>query len=252
MTQHGEKEPTYGSGSNTRDDQTPRSLPAVVADKIRGAILSGALNPGERLVEERLAEQMNVSRHPVRQALRTLQLEGFVDVSPRRGATVSKITSEEASDLFEVLAVLDGVAAGLAAQHGSAAAISQVDQVLDRADAILNAGSGDITAGDLATLATLNHEFHARITEAGNNRQLIELIASLRDRVQWIQVAVNRRRPELSWTEHRQIRNAIASQDRETAEHLARAHIEAARIVYISQRVTTRGQALESFGHPHT
>ncbi len=70
-----------------------RTLHEVVAERIRTAILNGTLYPGERLVEDRLAQEMDVSRHPVREALRTLQLEGFVEISPRRGATVSRVST---------------------------------------------------------------------------------------------------------------------------------------------------------------
>jgi DNA-binding GntR family transcriptional regulator len=213
-----------------------RTLHEVVAERIRTAILNGTLYPGERLVEDRLAQEMDVSRHPVREALRTLQLEGFVEISPRRGATVSRVSTEEAGELFEVLSALDGLAAGLAAAARSESTIDAIEGVLDRADVVLEFGSSDLSADSFRTLAALNRDFHVHIAQASGNQQLIETLNLLRDRIQWIQAAVNRRRPELSWPEHRKILDAILAEDSPTAEALAREHIEAARLVYLSQR----------------
>ncbi|MCB1247466.1 MAG: GntR family transcriptional regulator, partial [Acidimicrobiia bacterium] len=115
-----------------------RALHEVAADHIRTAILDGRLYPGERLVEDRIARELEVSRHPVREALRTLQLEGFVEISPRRGATVSRVTTEEASELFEVLSALDGLACRLAAHTADDATIAVIDGILDRASTTLD------------------------------------------------------------------------------------------------------------------
>ncbi len=214
-------------------DEAPRVLHEVVADRIRNAILSGDLQPGQRLVEDRLARELDVSRHPVREALRTLQLEGLVDISPRRGATVSTVSVEEAGELYEVLAALDGLAARLAAEvcddHGPPGAT----QVLDDAAAIITGATQGFPPADLEILARLNREFHVLIGRAGHNHQLIDTITPLRDRIQWIHATVARRRPERSWAEHRAIHQAIMSHDADLAETLARAHIDAARTLYL-------------------
>jgi len=247
MSPHRNADAKTDTGSVVGDvGQTHRSLHSVVADRIRDAIVSGALYPGERLVEDRLAKELEVSRHPVREALRTLQLEGFVDISPRRGATVSRVTTEEGSELFEVLSALDGLSARLAAAKRSDATVGEIDRVLTKANAILQDGSGRLSGEDLAALAALNRDFHHSIASAGANRQLIESLTSLRDRIQWIQAAVNRRRPELSWAEHRQIRDAVAGRDGDAAEALARAHIDAARVEYLAQRPSAGGVTLGS------
>lgn len=231
-----------GSATSVRAiGTTHRALHEEVADQIRSAIVNGELYPGERLVEDRLAQQMDVSRHPVREALRTLQLEGFVDISPRRGATVSRISSDEGSELFEVLSALDGLAARLAAAEQDAAVIAQIEGVLKEADAILAGGSSDVSPDALGLLAGLNRRFHRLIADAAGNRQLTESITPLRDRIQWIQGAVNRRRPELSWAEHRKIYEAVASGEGGVAEATARTHIEAARVMYLSQRSGSAG-----------
>lgn len=202
-----------------------RALYEIVIERVRSAILSGELFPGERLVEDRLAHELNVSRHPVREALRTLQLEGLVEISPRRGATVSRITPREAVESFQVLAVLDGLAARLAAIHRDESTLAALESVMERA-----------RVADLEALTRLNREFHGIVAEAGKNRHLAEIMAPLRDRIQWVHAAVARRRPELSWAEHEEIFSAIKRQDAAAAEAIASSHIEAARESYQSNR----------------
>lgn len=209
-----------------------RALYEVVIERVRAAILSGDFFPGERLVEDRLAQELKVSRHPVREALRTLQLEGLVEISPRRGATVSRVTVEEAGEFFQVLAVLDGLAARLAAKHRDENALRTLRSILDGAKEFQ-------AAQDLEALTRLNREFHSIVASAANNRHLTETITRLRDRIQWVQAAVARRRPDLSWSEHEQIYAAIESRDEVAAESVATSHIEAARATYLSHRTGT-------------
>lgn len=87
----------------------------VVAAELRRLILSGEVAPGSRLVEDRLAERLGVSRNPVREAIRVLSSEGFIEVIPRRGACVALLSGPAAEDLFDVRMALEPVAARLAA-----------------------------------------------------------------------------------------------------------------------------------------
>lgn len=222
----------HQGGINTVGDGH-RALYEVVTEQVRAAILNGDLFPGERLVEDRLAQELQVSRHPVREALRTLQLEGLVEISPRRGATVSRITPEEAGEFFQVLAVLDGLAARLASMHRDSDDIGALESVLERA--------GEAQGNeDLPTLTQLNREFHSIVAAAGKNRHLAEIMNPLRDRIQWAQAAVARRRPDLSWAEHEKIFTAIKDGVGDAAETLASAHIEAARETYLTNRLGFR------------
>lgn len=215
--------------------ETPRAMHEVVADRIRRAILDGHLEPGQRLVEDRLAQEYDVSRHPVREALRTLQLEGLVDTSPRRGARVSSVSPEEVVELLEVLAALDGLSARLACDADDDAKKADIGTVLDNASAILRATTDSLAPSDLELLARLNRELHTLVAQVGGNKQLIDTTTPLRDRIQWNLAAVARRRPELSWAEHEEIFNAISTGDADRAETLARAHIDAAKASYVSR-----------------
>src|ERR1700677_2474063 len=86
-----------------------------VAEQIRAAILSGHFKPGDRLIEDRLAEEFAVSRNPIREAMRTLASEGLIEVTARRGAVVASLSPQEAEELLEVRATLEGANARLAA-----------------------------------------------------------------------------------------------------------------------------------------
>ena len=94
-----------------------RTLREVVADEIRRMIIAGDLEPGERLLEDRLAEQLGVSRNPVREAIRALEGTGLVEVVPRRGAYVSRFEPEHARQLLELRSVLEAYAAEMAARN---------------------------------------------------------------------------------------------------------------------------------------
>lgn len=201
----------------------------LVADQIRDAILNQKLQPGERLVEDRLAEEFNVSRHPVREALRALQLAGLVEISPRRGATVLRISPQDAAEMFEVLATLDGLAARLAADACDTTTAASIAAVLNDASVVLGSDNGEYESGDLEHLANLSREFHRLAALASGNRHLTDTITPLRDRVRSTLAAEANRPPELAWREHREVFDAIQSNDGAVAEHLARAHVDAAR-----------------------
>src|SRR6202045_3628078 len=109
---------TTGMGSSKpRLGDEYLSLHDRVIAELRQAILSGRLKPGERLVEERLADELGVSRNPVREAIRALASEGLIEVTARRGAAVATMTDQEARETIEVRALLEGQNARLAARR---------------------------------------------------------------------------------------------------------------------------------------
>ena len=109
-------------------------LRQVVTDALRKAILSKRLKPGERLIEEQLAADLGVSRNPVREALRVLESEGLVEINPRRGASVTNVSEEEAQEIVEVRAALEGFCARLAARRCSPGLKADIEKVLDRGE----------------------------------------------------------------------------------------------------------------------
>ncbi len=200
-------------------------LRSLVCDELRRQVITGELAPGTRLVEDRLAAQLGVSRNPVREALQTLAGEGFVSTLPRRGAVVSTITPSQAEELFDVRMALESLAARLAARNADAAAVARLRAVLDN-------GRVATDANQLAVLAVLNTEFHQLVVAAGGNDYLSLLVAPMARRMQWIFRASAASRAPHSWTEHEGLLNAISDGDEEYAAALASAHVAAARASY--------------------
>jgi DNA-binding GntR family transcriptional regulator len=207
--------------SNTalqRIGATHDSLREKVAQEMRKGILSGRFQPGMRLIEERLAEDLGVSRNPIREAIRTLTSEGLVEVTARRGAVVASLSNEEADELLEVRAALEGANARLAARRRDANILARLSKILDK-------GSTAADEGRLQDLPGLNDQFHTELAQAGHNRILADLIKSLRDRstplFRQAGVAATRR----SWAEHEAILRAVIAGDAELASLLAHRHV---------------------------
>jgi DNA-binding GntR family transcriptional regulator len=207
----------------------------LVARELRRRILIGELAPGERLVEDRLAELLGVSRNPVREAIRVLSTEGFIEVTPRRGAAVSRISGEEAEELFDVRMALEGLAARLAARKRSPVAV-------ERLRALLARSRSAVEAGDLVGVADMNTDFHVAVAEASGNAYLNLVMEPMLRRSQWVFLQTADARAPHSWAEHVGLFEAIVDGDEAAAEKHAVAHVGAARESYLStvRRVESR------------
>ncbi len=193
-------------------------LRQVVTDALRKAILGKALKPGERLVEEQLAADLGVSRNPVREALRVLEGEGLVEISPRRGASVTSVSEEEAQEIVEVRAAMEGLCARLAARRCTPALKADIERILDRGE---RAAAADDTPG----LAAIHAQVHALVARCGHNRHLAVFVQSLRDKTDWLYAPSVSWRARQSWREHAAILRAIADGDEELAAVLANRHV---------------------------
>jgi DNA-binding GntR family transcriptional regulator len=203
------------------------SLSHAVVDELRAAIIGGAYAQGERLVEEEIAGRFDVSRNPIREALRTLSTEGFVVIEPRRGARVASIDAAKAAELFELRAPLEGLVAGLAAQRRSPAQ-------LDRLRQLVVAGRAAASERRLHELPALNTEFHAALADAAGNELLRSTLGRLSDIIRWIYSARISQRSTRSWDEHAAIVDAVAVGDAEGARRCGEDHIAAAAAAYQS------------------
>lgn len=197
------------------------SLAEQVARELRQAILTRRRKPGDRLVEDRLSEELGVSRVPIREALRVLAAEGLVDVQPRRGASVANVSPEVARDLVEVRATLEGLNARLAARHHEDAIVAELRRVLE-------AGNAAARSGNLDDLVRLNGEFHDKLAEAGRNSILWDIMRSLRERTSLVFAANTAERAEQDWDEHSRILAAVIDGDEELASVLATRHVHRA------------------------
>lgn len=197
-------------------------LREVVAAEMRRLILDGELAPGEHLIEDRLAEQLGVSRNPVREAIRVLGAEGFIEVSARRGAFVARMSAQDATDLFQVRLALEPLGARLAAQAAGPSEIQKLTGILDRARKATDDGNLDV-------LADLNTEFHAQIFQTSGNSYLANIGVPMVKRAQWLFRQSAPYRAPHSWQEHQILVGAIEAADEELAETQARLHVLAAR-----------------------
>jgi DNA-binding GntR family transcriptional regulator len=197
------------------------SLAERVADELRRAILTNRRRPGDRLIEDRLSEEMGVSRVPIREALRALAAEGLVDVQPRRGASVADVSPEVARDLVEVRATLEGLNARLAARHREPGIVAELRQVLEQ-------GNRAARSRNVDDLVRLNGEFHDKLAEAGRNSILWDIMRTLRERTSLVFAANTARRAVQDWEEHSGILAAVIDGDEELAGMLATRHVRRA------------------------
>ena len=189
-------------------------------EHIRGAIHSGVLRPGERLVEEALAKAAGVSRTPVRETLRRLEAEGLVEEADR-GMIVTSLSDTDLLELCAVREVLEGMAAALAARSRSALEAKTLQSLLE---AMRMATDGS----DVGALVTLNHKFHETIWKASRNRYLRRRLADLRGGIERMHdpslASMDRRRESLD--EHARIVDAIIEGSAEMAERATREHFQ--------------------------
>lgn len=197
---------------------THSPLGQVVIETLRRSILEGVYRPGERLVEDRLANELGVSRIPVREALRVLATEGLIQIAPRRGASVAEFSRQSVREMIEVRATLEGLNARLAARHRAPAIVVALREVLEL-------GNSAAARGDAAALVELNARFHDLLANAGGNEILGELMRTLRSRTTPLFAAMSRRRARETWNEHAAIVKAVIAGGEERAAALAADHV---------------------------
>jgi DNA-binding GntR family transcriptional regulator len=211
------------------------SLGQRVADELRRSILTNRRKPGDRLIEDRLSEELGVSRIPIREALHLLAAEGLVAMQPRKGASVAEVSQEVARDLVEVRATLEGLNARLAARHHDPAIIAELRQVLEH-------GNRAAKSRNVDDLVRLNGEFHDKLGEAGRNSILGDIMRTLRERTSLVFAANSARRAEQDWDEHSKILAAVIDGDEELASMLATRHVHrAAEAAFAATAPTERG-----------
>ena len=159
-------------------DYSDMPLRDVVFQTLRKGILRGDLQPGERLMEIQLANRLGVSRTPVREAIRMLELEGLVTNPPHKGAQVAKITEKDLQDVLEVREGLEEMAVKLACERITEQELKELYEASRRFEKMALAKKGSITE-----LAEADEDFHAIIYCASGNRQLVQLINNLREQM---------------------------------------------------------------------
>lgn len=203
----------------------------VVFQTLRQAILKGELEPGERLMEIQLAERLGVSRTPVREAIRKLELEGLVIMAPRKGAEVAGITEKNMRDVLEVRKALEELAVTLACQRMDESKFQKFDeqnQIFKEA----------LKENNLIEIAKQDIDFHEMIYMAAGNERLQQMLNNLQEqmyryRMECMRDEEQRRRLV---QEHQEIAEAIQTRNVERAKSAIRLHIDNQEMI-VSQKI---------------
>ena len=210
--------------------QTALPLRDVVFYTLRQSILTGELKPGERLMEIHLADKLGVSRTPVREAIRRLELEGLVTMFPRRGAEVARITEKSLCDVLEVRRTLDALCAELACDRITEDGLEALRHACEHFEQC-------VSTGDAKKIAQADVALHDIIVEATGNQRLIQLVNNLseqmyRYRFEYIKDSSQH---ETLVREHRIIYQSIVDKDKDTAAAAAKTHIDNQKKAIIRQ-----------------
>lgn len=193
----------------------------VVFNTLRKAILTGKLKPGERLMEVHLANRLGVSRTPIREAIRKLELEGLVIMIPRQGAEVARITEKSLKDVLEVRRALDALSVELACDRITS---EDTKRLWEACQEFERAARGK----DAAVIAKADVALHDIIVEATGNLRLQQLVNNLAEqmyRYRFVYIKEESRHDNLV-AEHREIYESIAARDKERAAKAAKIHID--------------------------
>lgn len=188
-----------------------------VLDELRQRIIDGVYPPGTRLVENELASQLGVSRVPVREAMRVLESEGFVETIPRRGAVVVELSARAVEELFDVREALEVLASQQGAERATRTDLRRVERTLTRARKALD-------TEDLVALGGANEAFHDEILKLSHNNLLQGVLKPLQGRLHWLLRQTGD--PHDLVEEHTLLFEAIASGDPVLAAERAREHAQ--------------------------
>lgn len=193
----------------------------VVFNTLRQAILRGELKPGERLLEIHLADKLGVSRTPIREAIRKLELEGLVLMIPRRGAVVAEITEKSLRDVLEVRRALEELAVKLACEKIGQEEIEELKMAAREFEEALE-------TGDVTVYAEADVKFHDIIYRTTDNQRLIQLLYNLREQMYRYRVEYLKREEvhETLLVEHNHIIEMIEKRDEKRAVEAVCAHID--------------------------
>ena len=210
-----------------------------VAAQIRTDIIKGRLEPGAKLREVALAEHYEVSRIPIREALRALEADGLVESRKYSGSVVAPSPVEDAEDLFEIRIVLESATAKRAARRAAELSAggdhdAKWSEIRAEINEILEAGDAVIAEERFEDLAVLNMRFHFAIAELSGSLSFISLLRQISGKIEWLYSLNLMRRGPQAWPEHREIIAAIdAGQVEQAAEAMAR-HVRRSRDSYFA------------------
>jgi len=194
-----------------------------------------------------LAQEFGVSRTPIREALKQLEIEGLVDIQPRVGTFVRYPTPREIIELFQIKESLEGLAAGLLARRGKVAEAAVLERNIERSEKA-------VTAGDATEYARLVHEFHWTIVTGADNSKLVEHYGRLMNQLAYHRIVLRTLdqpgRMAASNVEHRLVVEAILAKDHVGAEFAMRTHVDASSraALRVDRSATTSPESVDDAG----
>ena len=197
-----------------------QQLHDTVVEHLRGFIVEGMLEPGKKLNERELCETLGISRTPLREALKVLASEGLIDISPNRGASVSKMSEAELRETFEVMSGLEAFSGELACERITAAEIAEIK-------ALHYAMLACRSQNDLAGYYSRNQAIHDKINEAARNSSLRQIYITVNRRLQALRFRSNFQIPKWDSAihDHDEMLKALDARDGKRLSAILRAHL---------------------------
>ena len=205
-----------------------------LVDQVRDAVLdevtSGRLAPGERIIQEHIAQTLGVSRQPVQQALLLLRNQGVLQDAPGRGLIVAALDAQHVRHMYDLRAVIEGLACRCAAQ-------TQAERAAKLGPALIDAGRKAVASGSVAKMIAADIRFHEFILALSGNPLVAPALAPYLNYTQRVmgEVLIQDEEPRDIWDQHAAILDAICRQDAAAAEALARQHITHAADFMVSR-----------------
>ena len=219
---------------------TQPNLVEQVRDAVLDEITSGQLAPGERIIQEQIAQALGVSRQPVQQALMLLRNQGVLQDAPGRGLIVAPLDTEHVSHMYDMRAVIEGLACRRAAQMNA-------ERAAELGPAVIEAGRKAVASGSVAKMIAADMKFHEFLYTLSGNPLVAPALATHLTYTQRVmgEVLLRDEKPRDIWNQHAQILNAICRQDAELAESLVRQHITQAAGFMVSRLRGVKSGAVE-------
>ena len=208
-------------GKDTKESGDKYSLRGKVYDRIREDILNGVYKEHEELKEATLGKMMDVSRTPVREALRQLELEGLVEIIPNKGARVTGITKKDIEDIYQIRYLLEGLSARWATEHVT-------EELIDKMEETLYLTEFHAKKGNFMQVFELDSQFHELMYAASGSKMLNHILSDFHMYVTRMRKSIlsSDSRSKNSTEEHRAILEAIKERDPDKAQQCAHDHVK--------------------------
>lgn len=206
-------------------EETGYSLRSKIYHRLKNAILDGVYKPGESLIEMKLAKELGVSRTPIREAIRQLELEGLVSSIPNKGVVVEGVTMQDVEDIYDIRKMIEGLAARWAAEKITDEQLKELKDILDLMEFFTD-------KENVEKFSELDSKFHEIIFKASNSRPLESVLSNFHHFIQRARLVSVKTKGRIacSLEEHRRIYKALAAHDPDAAEKAMTEHVGYAKM----------------------